>query len=563
LTRRLSALPALVLFLCVAGIYAAGAHSTDPGTGVAAFDFTVVRHWQKTGKLEDHPSGAHLTKPGYLAYLRVTAPSAGESPAENRRFLFLNALWICLGLGLGAWALSRVRSVWIAAGFLAYGLLHTSLRDSADYFASEPLSAGAGLAFLASLIALRKPRAAAWGLIGAGAALLYLLRPNLGALCFALAAALVLARPFPKRTALAALLSGAAIAVVLLVGLAAVTRQGMRPLRSDTSKALLWGTADYYWGPDLGPWPQGSAPDRTRIELERTGDRWRGLLKSLPRSSDAIRSLTWRATHLLLSSEQLPPRWSARSWVLLDAASRQLWWCAAILGACAAVAAAIGGRGEWRWAPVLILGALIAQALAFGSDPRLALPLIPLLALSLAAALPLVRWSRWSVAGAALTALLFLAALRLVPDSANSDFALVRGPGRVIEQVIPGAKVPDWESVVFHARLLEPEGLRIGWEVSANGRVVATKAADGAPSRAFLTFALSRPELSEIRRTGLVLRIRTTGDASSGDAYVYYPIAPGVLDGVSRVDGDERLPSLWSSGIRGGIPIWWHAGKAD
>jgi hypothetical protein len=249
--------------------------------------------------------------------------------------------------------------------------------------------------------------------------------------------------------------------------------------------------------------------------------------------------------------------------VQFDAASRQWWWCAAILGACAAVAAAIGGRGEWRWAPVLILGALLFQALAFGSDPRLALPLIPLLALSLAAALPSVRWSRWSAGGAALTAVLFLAALRLVPDSANSDFALVRGPGRVIEQVIPGARIPDADSVVFHARLLEPEGLRIGWEVSANGRVVATKTADGAPSRAFLTFALSRPELAEIRTTGLVVRIRTTAGASSPGGYVYYPIVPRVLDGSSRVDGDERLPSLWSSGIRGGIPIWWHAGRDD
>jgi hypothetical protein len=557
-SRKASRLAALILFAAMAGIYAAGALSADPETGIARPDFDVVRQWQRTGKLVDHPSGAHLTKPGYLAYLRGTIPSGGDAPVENRRFLILSALWICLGVALGAWSLSVNQLRWAAAGFLAYALVHTGLRDSADYVAGEPLATGAGLAFVALLIAVRRKTLGGWASAGALAALLYLLRPNLGALCFAIAAALVLSGAPGRVRPLLALIGGAAIGIALLVGLASVTGQGIRPFKADSAKALLWGTADYYWRPDIGSWPQGGSPSETaRLEAQSAAARWRSVFGQ-PRS-DAVRSMTWRASHLFLSSEQLPPRWQSPVWLRIDAAARRWWWCAAMLAACASVASALGGRGEWRWIPILICAGLIAQGIAFGADPRLALPLFPLLMLSLAAALPAVRWSGRCLAGAAVTAAFGGVALWLVPESANSDFALVRGPGHVIEQAIPGSRITRSHRIVVHVRLLKPDSVRMGWEILANDRIVSTHRADAAPSPAFQTFSLSGEDLADVRRRGLTLRIRTIGDASTRDGYVYYPVAPSILDGPSTVDGDARLPSLWSHSSRGGLPIWWHA----
>ena len=71
-------------------------------------DLDIVRAWQQTGRFADHPTDpAHLTKPGYILYLAVTLPHAGSEPAELRRFLLLNALWMLSGILLVSYALWR------------------------------------------------------------------------------------------------------------------------------------------------------------------------------------------------------------------------------------------------------------------------------------------------------------------------------------------------------------------------------------------------------------------------------------------------------------------------
>ena len=76
--RGLAGLLCLLLLVAITAVYGAGARSADPGVENARYDLDLVQAWQRTGKLEDHPSHAHLTKPGYLAYLRLSAPAAGE-----------------------------------------------------------------------------------------------------------------------------------------------------------------------------------------------------------------------------------------------------------------------------------------------------------------------------------------------------------------------------------------------------------------------------------------------------------------------------------------------------
>lgn len=551
---------AALLLTLITVLYLLGALRASPGVAFARNDLDIVRALQQTGRLADHPTEpAHLTKPGYILYLAVALPHAGSEPAELRRFLLLNALWMLSGILLVSDALWR-RSHVLALLFLFAVALFPPLRDTADYVASESIAAGTALLFAGCLLR--------WGThpvaqvaLGITSGLVLLLRPNLGWVLLGVATLAVSAEPRHRTRGVARLLGGFGASVLLLVGLARLTALPADPFRVDTSRAFLWGTADYYWQPDVGGWPVGNTAQESRnLRMAKTRERWRGLLRQAP--ADSRRALLWRLTHSLLSKEELPSRWQVPMYFVFDKWFRRWWWVlATLIVACAAVAA-LGGRGPWRFVPISIVIASVAQGVAFGADPRFSLIFLPLVLLGLLIALPGVRprplpW----IGGGLIVPILFVIA-RVVPDATASDYAVVRGAGHIVAQHIPADEFPSGTFATLHLRVLKFPLFPLGLEVRGNDEVLLRREpADRSPYPAYLTLPLTGRSLAEARRSGLALEVRTVGAASVTDAFIYYPAVPPLLSGNSTVDGRRVLESGYGGTTGGGIPIWVHAGE--
>jgi hypothetical protein len=558
--KRLETGAALFLFALTAALYAAGASRADPGTGLARSDLEVLRHWKESGRIEDLAGDpSHLVKPGYLIYLRAMLPHEGKDASEVRRFLAVNAIAVLCGLGAAALALARRSGSRATILFLVFGLLYLPARDSADYVGSEPLAIGVSLLFFAALLGARPAGPGRAILLGLACAGILLLRPNLG---WILLAAGLVALAGNRETRLAAstgLLAGFVAGSALLYLAGRSTGLPINPLRSGGSRVLLWGTANYYWAPDVGGWPVGKTPEESaRLQLEKTRERWKELLTR--RNTDTARSLLWRATHSLLSGEQLPARWSARGYLRADRFLREWWWLAAagLFGAAAAFGGA--GSGEFRFVPLLLLVACIAQGIVFGADPRLTLPFIPLVALSLAASRPGRFTARQTAAGLLATAML-LSAAAAVPDTANSDFAVLRGPGRSLEQVIAASRFPASETATLHLRLVKPDGIGLGLTIKGNGEPLYERAPeDVSATPAFLSLVLRGPTLSRARLQGLKLEAETFGSSRAADAFFYFPATPPVFRPGCLMDGSEDLASGYGGTTRGSVPAWIHPG---
>ncbi|HTD53239.1 MAG TPA: hypothetical protein VK780_09455, partial [Thermoanaerobaculia bacterium] len=332
------------------------------------------------------------------------------------------------------------------------------------------------------------------------------------------------------------------------------------PLAVNTSKALLWGTADYYWPEDIGAWPVGATPrESARLQIARARERWLTLLRQNPH--DRWRALLWRLTHSLLSQEELPSLWMAKRYLAVDRLIRRWWWIGAILMIAAATAAAVGGRGPWRLVPGLIVTASIAQGVAFGADPRFCLVFLPLLALSLVLALPSVARRRRVVVACAITTLSLLIVIRVVPDTVASDYAVARGSNRVLSQQIDRSRFPSGSSATIHMRVLKLRPFPLGLEVTSQGaRLFRREPLDSSPYPPYLTIELTGELLDEARRRGLTLEIRTLGAPDRTDVFLHYPVVPASFGGVSTIDGNPVLPSAYGGATAGAIPIWVHSG---
>jgi len=556
--RRLLAVASALTLAGVALIYLMGALHAKPGDGFARNDFDVLRSWKITGRLGDHPTEpAHLTKPGYILYLALVLPHTGEDPGEVRRFLILNAIWIVLGIAVAAWALWKISPL-SALLFLLVSAF-PPLRDSADYVLTEPISTGLGLMFLGGLLGWGN-RPAIRAILGTVCAAILLLRPNLGWLLVAIALIVIASKDEDRKSGIVFLLGGFLAAVLVLAAIAQLTRIPINPLAVNTSKALLWGTADYYWPEDIGPWPVGSTPrESATLQIARARERWLTLLRQNPH--DRWRAIFWRLTHSLLSQEELPSRWMAKHYLAVDQSIRRWWWIGAILMIAAAAAAALDGRGPWRFVPALIVAASIAQGVAFGADPRFCLVFLPLLAFSLVLALPSVARRRRVAVACAITTLSLLVVIRVVPDTVASDYAIVRGANRVLSQHIDRSRFPSGPAATVHIRVLKLRPFPLGLEVTSKGTsLFRREPSDSSPYPPYLTIELARDLLDEARRYGLTLQIRTLGASSLTDAFLYYPVVPASFGSVSTIDGNRVLPSAYGGTTAGGIAVWVHAG---
>jgi hypothetical protein len=558
--KRLETGAALLLFALTAALYAAGAVRADPGIGVARSDLEVLRHWKESGRIEDLAGDpSHLPKSGYLIYLRAMLPHEGTDAGEVRRFLAVNAIAVLCGLGAAALALARRSGPRAAILFLLFGLLYLPARDSADYVGSEPLAIGLALLFFAVLVGAWPvgPRRAI--LLGFACAPILLLRPNLGWVLLAASLVAIGSGRLRRLASVAVLLAGFFAGSALLILTGRATGLPTNPFAVNTSKAFLWGTADYYWSPDVGGWPVGKTSEESaRLQMEKTRERWKELVTR--RNADMARLLLWRATHALLSCEELPSRWSDRGYLLADGFLREWWWLAAAGLFGAAVAFGGPGSGEFRFVPLLLLVACIAQGIVFGADPRLSLPFVPLVALSLAASRPGRFTAGRTAAGLLAAAMLFSAAVA-VPDTANSDFAVLRGPGRRLEQVIAASRFPASETATLHLRLVKPDGIGLGLLIKGNGELLYERAPeDFSATPAYLSLVLRGPALSRARLQGLKLEAATFGASRAADAFFYFPATPPVFRPACLMDGSEDLTSGYGGTTRGSVPAWIHPG---
>ena len=552
---RLLRSAALGVFTLIGLLLLFGAVRADPGISTGRADLVVLRQWADSGRLSDNPEDpSHLTKPGYLIYLRAVLPHAGADSRENRRFLLLNAAWILLGVAGASAALARRFGPAAALLFLVGILALPTVRDCADHLTNEPLAIGLSLLVAAGIVLTPSERPWVGSLLGGAAGFVALIRPNLG-MALLVIAAIAGATRTRRWSSVGAATCGFLVCLGLLGLVGRKAALALNPLGGEISRVVLWGTADYYWKPDVGGWPRGeTAAQTTRLQLARARDRWTTLLAT--RGENRTRSLVWRASHGLLSAEELPGRWRSAAYMSADRLARKWWWALASILVGASFGAAIAGRNAWRFVSATLVLACIGQSLFLGADPRLALSLLPLLMLSLAAALPAAQVSPGALIVALAASLLVAFTCIRMPDVAAFDFALVTGPRGRIEQTVSASALPAGGPASLHFRLLQ-ESPTAGISVFANDELVLHRdPAESSSWPAVFSTPLSEEVIARGRRDGLRLRIEIEAPASAEDAFLYYPVSPPVLGGRSLVDGQAALPSGFGGRTEGGLPVW-------
>jgi len=552
----------LLAWACGALLAAAGALClaralTAPGDAAyGKWDLEILRRWGTTGvlaPLAELPD--HLLKPGYILYLRSILGS--RAPFPIGRMLVVNALFAVAAMTaatLALWKARRFRGALLAAAFF---VLYSPLRDCADDVLSE-LPAAAGLLGCLALTVLAVERREGFvPLAGFAAAILTLVRPNVGEVAVVIGAVAVSATPrgFRKGSILVACFLAAS---ALFTALGRWKDVALNPLSVEASTPLLWGAADYYWKPDAGPWPTAAtAVEKGRAERRTAGRLWEEKLRR--RSFDDRRALLWKAGHAVLSSEQIPARNPSGASMIWDKVLRRWWWLAA-LALLFASAAATSRPGPWRLVPALIAAAIVVQGVLFGADPRFALPLIPAWWVALLLAWPEVTLAPRAVAAGAITSGLFLALLAAAPDAATSDYSVVRGPAPLSFSIPASAFPKAGERATVHARFLElSQKFDRGLSIAAAGREIARYEAEpGRPYPSSVRAVIAGDALETGRRAGLTIELRPLG--ASAWNFFYFPAVPAPWAEPATIGGAEAIESGYGGTNRGGIPYWVHEG---
>jgi hypothetical protein len=411
---------------------------------------------------------------------------------------------------------------------------------------------------LALLVLAVERRDAFFPAAGFLAALVALLRPNVGAL--AVAIGVVAAAGSPRGLRKAASLVGCFVAVAALAaGVGRWKRISLNPLSVEASTPLLWGAADYYWKPDVGAWPSGlDAAEKGRAERAAAARLWKGKFRRW--SGDDRRAFLWKLGHAVLSSEQIPPRWLSPAYRAYDTAIRRWWWLAALALLTLSAAVAFGGRGPWRFCPALIAAALVAQGAVFGADPRFALPLLPAWCVVLLLALPGSVLSPRALVAGAVTLAAFVALLAAVPDASTSDYGVVRGPAPLSFRLPASAFTRTAGRATIHVRFLElSQKFDRGVTIETGGTPLQRYEPDPArPYPAFLSAVVGGELLETARRDGLVVDLRPGGAADWN--FFYFPVIPPPWAAPATIHREAAIESGYGGTTRGGIPWWVHDG---
>jgi hypothetical protein len=489
----------------------------------------------------------HLPKPGYLLFLRL-AINALPGLEEARSIVVVQSVLLALSILAASLWLARRRGAVSGIALAISCLLFLRLRDVASAVMSEALAAALMLLIAAFLLDPPRRRQLT-ALLGLAAGFLFLVRPNCGAAMLLLAAAsLGLARE-GKRL------------ILFLAGFAALGLPfwfiGRANLPGDPLHGLgfqiVEGSADYYWAPSIHPWPAGQTPaEAAHEELRLALENWRSTLAAA--APDRNRQLLWRALHGLLGIEYYDPRWSP-TYAAATTASRLL-SPFLILAAIAILLVAPGRRDEpAKLAGLLLVALLVGQDVLLGSNPRYALPFLPVLFLfAIGGAQRLGGDGRGRRVALAVVfgGLLLLAAWqRHVLDW---QWGRIERADVTLVQKIPRGGLPSRTPATLHIRIAAPDptsGAR--WILSASGRTIASSEKN---DRRLPAVAIEIPAwLIEENRAGPIeLALLSTGNY--GDtSYLLFPVVPVPWARPAWREGSTMLSP--ATGIRWGALDWW------
>ncbi len=476
-------------------------------------DSTVDLAWARSGDLWPPRSGTHVAKPGYLLFLRA-AQAAGRDGAA-RRIVVTQSVIAWLAIVAAALALGR-RSGWgwgIAAGAVLLALLR--LRDASSAVMPETLAAALLLVIVAVLITAPGGRRTAIAL-GPATAVLFFVRPNVGAVALALGIA---AFWIGARRQSALLLLGGFAAVIVPVWLL-VSPPGA--LQKGLSYPLQLASADYFWdGLGNRSAAAGSAAPLSALE------NWKATARSSS-STDTRRQLVWRALHGLFGVEFYDAGWSPTYGRLRTGAALLFPWL--LFGALAVLLAA-PARGDARVPGalgLLLLVLTIVQSLTLGALPRFVLPFVPSLLFLAVAALPGLLDASPLRRGAAVVLLGAVAAFaawqRQILDW---EWGIIEAADVRIAQTIPARALPDRTPATLHLRIAAPllpsdAGLQL---LGPSGETLYDSREDPLRWRPFISVALPDAVIAANRQGPIELTVVARGTYDPTH-YLLFPIIP-------------------------------------
>lgn len=516
------------------------------GPVVVNSDTALDLLWAKSGPLRAPVPGIpHPPKPGYLLFL-AAATRALPALGETRSVVVVQSVLLWLAIVVAAMRLARRSGPHAGLALLVLLLSFARLRDSSNAVLSDCLAASLAVVLVALCLEPPRSRYALAGL-GAGFAVLFWVRPNVGGIVTLLGAVLLSGTPGRRRRIVVAL---AFAAVVLPAWMLTRPAAGGDPLRGLGAPILL-GSAPYYWQPGPGTWNEGDS----RRQLRLAAANWRAL-GSEP-EPDRSREILWRALHGIFGVELYDARWSPR-YAAWDAFSRRaspfLFVAAVAVLLAGTIFASRVGPAE-RLASSLLLAMLVAHNLVFGSHPRYILAFLPvLLLLATAHAVALGGSLRGWLAALAvgLGLLVLLGRHRGIVDW---EWGLVEASGVRIEQTIPAGAFPAAGPATIHIRiapLLLPTGagLRL---LGPDGDVLYAVGAN-AGREPYLTAALP-PSLLEANRRGPVTLTLVATGTYDDTHYLLFPVIPRPWGAAARrVASAELSPG---TGVVSGSLDWW------
>jgi hypothetical protein len=496
----------------------------------------------------------HLPKPGYLLFLRL-AINALPGLEETRSIVVVQSALLALSIFAASLWLARRRGAMSGIAFAISCLLFLRLRDVASAVMSEALAAA--LMLLIAALLLDPPRRHRMSApLGLAAGFLFLVRPNCGAAMLVVAAAsLALARE-RKRLLLFFVGFGALALPFWFIGRANLPGDPLHGLGFQ----IVEGSADYYWAPSVHPWPAGQTPaEAAQEELRIARENWKSTLAEP--APDRTRQLFWRALHGLLGIEYYDSRWSPTYWAAATA-SRLLSPFLILAAIAILLVAPMRAAEPAKLTGLLLLALLVGQDVVLGSNPRYALPFLPVLFLfAIGGAQRLVGEERGRRVALALVfgGLLLLAAWqRHVLDW---QWGRVERAGVTLAQKIPRRGLPSRAPATLHIRIAAPDPTSgAHWILSASGRTIASSEKS---DRKLPAVAIEIPAwLIEENRAGPIeLSILSTG--SYGEtSYLLFPVVPVPWAHPARRDASAGLSPATAVGW-GGLDWWAHQGSHE
>ena len=512
--------------------------------------------WARTGVgiSQPVPADIHLAKPGYLLFLRgamAVVPPLGEA----RSVVLTQSLLLWISIAATAVYIGYRRGAGVGVGLYVLLILFTRLRDASSAVMTESLTAALLLPLAAFVLFPPRPNRYGFAFAGIAAALIFAVRPNVGAIALALA----ILSAIPRFRSLGLLL-------IAFVGVVAITWAATRRSASEDpwrgiGHPLFAASAEYYWLPSLGEWPEAASEmERGRKAIRGAWENWQTFFART--DGDTARELLWRAFHGLFGTEFYDARWS-EPYRRLDTVSRLV--APFLLFAAIAILAVLPFRkpdSSVNAAAPLLLAALVAQNLVLGSHPRYVLPFLPvlfLLACVGAASIPGTGARKRLACVLIFGGLAAAAAWR--PFLLDWEWGQVESAGVVLSQTIPRGGLPEREPATFHARIA-PATLPTSAHLDVYGpasRPLYTSDEDPARHRPLITFTLPQAVLDANRSAAIELRFVSRGGYGPTDGLLFPVIPPPWRTGTRREGSDSLSPA---TGVESGSLDWWaHEGK--